>query len=89
MRCIYSYRGLPEAEKIGTKCLKTKPSLRKCRSAKGGVLACMRSLPVEDVLTCQASLLEPEAADGLFKDFTYPCVDGYAIKCPILEVSAP
>ena len=49
----------------------------------------MRGLPVEDVLTCQASLLKPEAADGLFKDFTYPCIDGYAIKCPILEVSIP
>ena len=83
----YSYRELSEAEKIGTNCLTANPALRKCRSAKGGVLTCMRGLPVKDVLTCQATLLEPEAADGLFKDFTYPCIDGHAIKCPILEVS--
>ena len=44
---------------------------------------------MKDVLACQATLLEPEAADGLFMDFTYPCIDGYAIKCPKLEVSIP
>ena len=60
-------------------------------SAHDGGLACLRSLPAKEVIGCTAAaaMANAPASDGLLADWTFPAIDGYAIKCPILEVSIP
>ena len=87
-----SYRYLDTAEKLGSNCLKNSKSaaLKKCQAASDKV-ACMRALPAAEVVGCTgagAPHLQVKPSDGLFADFTFPNIDGYALKCPILEAFA-
>ena len=75
------------AEKIGTSCL-MKSRCKGENSARDGGLACLRGLPAQEVVGCTAAAaMDVRASDGLLADWTFHAIDGYAIKCPILEVS--
>ena len=87
-----SYRYLDTAEKLGSNCLTNSKSagLKKCQAASDKV-ACMRALPAAEVVGCTgagAPHLQVKESDGLFADWTFPNIDGYALKCPILEAFA-
>ena len=73
------------AEKIGKACVMESKCKTEFSSQDGG-LSCLRSLPAHEVAGCTAARVGVQASDGLIADATFPPIDGYSIKCPILEV---